>query len=94
MRYPKNWLYRTVGNLFLGHLLVRCRCINPCFLPPDQERNGNKINSKGQEGAKNVKVLHPHAIDPWSQYEQHNNGNDVAHEDHTHQSVTDDLYGN
>lgn len=41
-----------------------------------------------------MKVLHTHAIDPWSQYEQHNNGNDVAHEDHTHQSVTDDLYGN
>lgn len=73
------------------HLLIRRGCANPRLLPPHEKRDWDHINEKCDNCAENVEVLHAHAIDPGSQDEENNEGDEVPHEDDTDQGITNNL---
>lgn len=73
------------------HLPICCGCVNPRLLTPDKKRDWDHINRKSNNGTENVEVLQAHAIDPRSQDKEDDEGNDVAHENHANQGITNNL---
>ena len=78
------WLIRR-------HPPIPARCRYPRLLSPQQQRHGKQQDHEAQDRDQNMRVLHVHAVYPGCEYEQHDDGEDVACEDYAYEGVADDL---
>lgn len=80
-----------MADLSGSHLPISRSCGNPRLLTPQQKRDWDHVNNECDHRTENVKVLHAHAVDPGSQGEEDDEGDDVPHEDDTDQGITNNL---